>query len=205
MKFFAHMISYIFHPIFIPLYLITILLFLPVPEFRNYPIYFKYYIIVFVFLLDVVMPLTSISLMKKYGVISSFHIEKAEERTKPYLLLFFLYSITAISFMSIPGIHPIIPFAFILSALMIIVVNFINRFIKISAHSVSMAAVASWFYILDQLFEINFSEVIIITVILLGVVMSSRLFLQVHTPREVYWGSLVGIVIPILGGSIFLF
>lgn len=200
----ASTISYIFHPIFITFYLVAISLFLPIFVFQNYPINIKYYILIYVFLLDVAMPISSLVIMKKYGLIASLHIEKKEERTKPYLLMFFFYTITAISFMSIPGIHPIIPFAFILSAIIIVLVNFINRFIKISAHTTSMAGAAAWFYLLFLVFGINTAMIIIVNVVLLGLVMTARLMLKAHSPSEVYLGFALGIIVSIIAGSYYL-
>ena len=205
MKTFAKVISTVFHPLFVPVYLLAITLWMPVYAFQRYNSTLKFYILGYVFLINVVIPISSLLLMKRYKIISSLQIEEAEERTIPYWLMFFLYSITAYSMGNIPGIHPIIPLAFILSAMIVVVVVFINRFLKISAHSTSMAASATWFFLLFKAFDLNTVIYLIAGVLLTGMVMSARLEAEAHSPREVYLGAATGMVLTLVLGQIFIF
>ncbi len=202
MKGAAKIISYLFHPLFVPVYMLGITLFLPVYALNRYGTELKMYMLAFIFLLDVLLPLISLSFMKRYKIIGSMQLENARERTIPYVLMFFLYSLTAWSLGDMAGMHPIIPIAFVMSALIIVVVNFANRYFKVSAHSAAMAAATTWFYLIFKAFAIDTSLLLMIAVVLTGLVMSSRLAMGAHSPREVYWGAAIGAAVPLVLGAI---
>jgi len=205
MKTFANLISIIFHPLFIPVYLLAFTLYLPVYTMQRYTEDFKILFLLYAFLIDVIVPLLLLVLMKRFRMISSLTLGKASERQLPYVMMFFIYLTTALSLMNIRGLDGIISLAFMITAAILLVVLILNRFLKISAHSASAAAGATWFFVLFKAFEISLSLQLTVALVLLGLVMSSRLYLEAHSPREVYLGAVIGILITLLGGGIYYF
>jgi len=171
---------------------------------ERYPEDFKHYFLVYIFVLDVLVPLFSLVIMKKYGLISTLTLGEAHERKLPYVMMLLIYITTAFSLMNIKGIDGIIALAFLITATILLVVLIANHFFKISAHAASTAAGATWFFVLFKAFGYNTVFFLVAGVIMLGLVMSSRLFLKAHTAKEVYLGALVGITITLFGGMVYL-
>ncbi len=205
MKALANLVSIVFHPLFIPVYLLAFTLYLPVYTMQRYTENFKILFLLYAFLIDVVAPLLLLVLMKKFRMISSLTLGKASERQLPYVMMFFIYLTTALSLMNIRGLDGIISLAFMIAASVLLVVLVLNRFLKISAHSASVAAGATWIFVLFKAFEISLSLHLTVAIVILGLVMSSRLYLEAHSPREVYLGAVVGGLITLLGGAFYYF
>lgn len=193
MKTTANLISYIFHPLFYPFYLLIITLFLPVFGMQRYNNDFKYYLLGYVFISNILLPIVSLWLMKKYKLIESLEISNAKERTLPYLMMIGIYIFTAASLSKIQGMAIIVIYAFLLSATLVAILTIINKFVKISAHSTSATAAAVWMFILYKSLEYNTVIYLIISTLLLGLVMSSRLILKSHRPFEVWLGFFTGL------------
>ena len=78
-------------------------------------------------------------------------------------------------------------------------------FIKISVHSLAMAGVVGILMVLNTIVEDTSAVVpFAVSLLVLGIVMSARLYLQVHTLRESFLGALAGGIIG-AGGMIVLF
>ncbi|NOS94749.1 MAG: PAP2 family protein, partial [Cyclobacteriaceae bacterium] len=88
---------------------------------------------------------------------------------------------------------------------MVVITWAITFFYKISVHSLAMCGGLGILLPLNQATEQQDSLIPTVIVILIsGVVMSSRLLLGAHSPREVMYGSVVGFMIG-FGGMIILF
>jgi hypothetical protein len=198
MKFSAKIVSLIFHPIFLPIYLLIFTIYLPVNQMLRYPIEFKIYLLGYTIIINLIIPIISLWIFKKYHIIDNFEIFKADQRTIPYLLMFALFSFTAISLSNIEMLHPIFGLLFSISAAVVAMIAILNRFFKISAHSASSAAAVVWFFIVFK--ELNFNSILffILSILILGLVMSSRLILQAHKNIEVWMGMTVGVLIPLI-------
>jgi len=81
----------------------------------------------------------------------------------------------------------------------IILITVITLFVKISAHSAGVGGLFGFLLV----FHLNTPQngmiwILVLTVLLSGTVMSARLYLNVHKPKEVYLGVLLGFVISFL-------
>jgi hypothetical protein len=197
MRFFAQVVSILFHPLFYPLYILIYILYLPVYAMQRYNDEFKWYLIAFVFVSNVLLPLLSMLLMKRYKLIDNMEVHKAQQRYLPFALMFTLYVFSAFSLNRIPGMHPIIIWAFASSASIVALVAGLNPFLKVSAHAAASGAAMSWTLLLFYTFEVNTMLPLVITTFILGLVMSARLILHAHKSAEVWVGAFVGIMIPL--------
>lgn len=195
MKAIAHIISYLFHPIFIPFYMVMSVLYLPSYAFSRYTTNFKNILIVYIFFLDILVPLAGLWFMKKKGIISSLQIPNGQERGIPYFFLFFIYMLTAASLHRIQGLHPAISSAFYIIAAIILVIAIINsRWFKISAHGAAIGGATAWLFILFEKYGIDSFNYFLISIILSGIIMSSRLILGAHDNKEIYFGYSIGLL-----------
>ncbi len=194
MTIFAKFYSYLLHPIVVPVYLLAHSLFLPVYSMQRYNNDFKLYLIGYIIVVIVILPLLSLWQLKKFAIIDSFHISNQKQRPLPYLLMVVLYSFSAISLSSIAGMHYLIILLFAMSAITVLVLTIINYRIKISAHAAGVSMSLPWFLLIHIIFDLNTTIYLIISFLVLGIVMTSRLVLKAHTHTEVWLGASIGII-----------
>jgi len=205
MKVLAQGISIIFHPLFIPIYLVILLFSLPVmPILRLNPI-FEYILIGLITINNIILPLASFYMLKKQGKIASFQMKTANERQTPYIFLFFFYAVTAVMLGRTNYIDPIILLIPIAAAATVLSIIPLNRHFKISAHLASAGSAIAFLLLMHFYLSINLLFPIIIAILLAGIIGSSRLYLRAHTNEEVYYGFFVGLSITLLVGSLYLF
>lgn len=190
----AKIISYAFHPILVVFYLFVFTLFSYSYKFIRYNLEFKLLLTGFVILAALIVPLVSILTMKKAGIIHSVNMEEKGERNRPYMMMFFVYIITAASMLGLRMIDPILILIFLNASILVILVFSLNRLFKISAHSAAMGASVSWIFFMQPILQVNFGLHFIIAILLAGLVMSSRLQLKAHTGFEVVTGLFLGVL-----------
>lgn len=198
----ANFFSYVFHPVFMPMYGLLLLMYSPATSYGliNTSLYhlsaeIKYVFIGFFAILTIVAPILSIMVLRKNQFIQSIHMHTKEERTytliliSVYYIIMYLYTKFQIySVIKIPFIMPFI-FGFTLSVLIALI---INKFTKISLHSLGIfgtAGALTAYYQSQLIFDMN---LLILVLILAGLLSSFRLFLKAHNLTQVFLGGLVG-------------
>ncbi len=202
MRIAAKIISFVFHPLLMATYLIIVL-------GKFFPIMLMigpdhiWLITSFVFGFTFVVPAVNLLLFRYLGSIQSLHFETRQERVLPFIFISLMYGLVAFLF------YYKLPFSANFNKLMLIVAalvvmaTIITLFYKVSLHSLAMGGFIGILFPL-----IRFSSALLlpttIIIALMGVVISSRLMLGAHTPRETLVGSLAGILTG-YGGMLLLF
>jgi len=147
----------------------------------------------FVFGFTFVVPAVNLLLFRYLGSIQSLYLETREERILPFIFISLMYSLVAFLF------YYKLPFSANFNKLMLIVAalvvvgTVITFFYKVSIHSLALGGFIGILFPL-----IRFSSTLLLPttfiVAVTGVVISSRLMLGAHTPRETLVGSLVGVL-----------
>ncbi|MBW7868650.1 MAG: hypothetical protein H3C31_10030 [Brumimicrobium sp.] len=209
MRKFATLISWVFLPLFTPIYALLIALFLPVyaNSYRSaeslfyMPFIAKMLFIILFFAFIVIAPGISFAMLKMNKTISSFSMENREERNTPILItgLYCFILFFFLQFQSKQIWIPAILNSMVLGgALAALVAAVINRRMKISLHAIGMGAFFGFFYMYStQLEEIPYL-ILIISILLGGIVLSARLALNSHDLKEIGWGYLLGFASQIL-------
>lgn len=203
----ARTISVIFHPLLMASYLTAI--FVLVFPAALYPIKTEMQLsfLGLLFLLTFLLPAINIALFRVFGIISSFSMEERSERIRPFLLIlilygFFTYLLYSKSRLAIGD--NLFNLIVIIDALVVASLVF-TIFYKVSIHSLAIWGIVGIFLPLNKVVEDG--SMLIPTIgalIIAGLVMSSRLQLNAHTPREVLTGALAGFAIGFFG-MLFLF
>lgn len=148
-----------------------------------------------------VAPGLSFYILRKRNVISTIDMEDRRERNIPMfimlaycLLLYFLFS-----YKFAAGQLPKYIYALPLAGVFVTVTfTFINRWIKISLHG-GGAGILTGFLFAYAVEQIYFQFwVLIFAVIASGLTIAARLYLQKHTPREVYTGWSLAVILTFL-------
>lgn len=200
----AYSLSVLLHPIFLPTYLFAALfywsghIFYPLSDVQM----FIYLILLFV--TTAIIPLASLSLffllMKRFVGLKTFDLSNHKDRPIPFLFTGIIYS--GVTWMLYTQLNSPILITILLTTctIGILSVSFISSFWKMSAHATAWGIVTGCLMILHHSINTDILFIPFVSSILLsGIVMTSRLQLQSHSTVEVYIGYLFGIFISIVG------
>ncbi len=187
----ARIISFIFHPLLMPIYAFSILFNMQTFFASILTLEGKMMILIFIFVSTFVLPATLTYVLLRKKLISSMYLEKREERSVPFLftIIFYYGAWFMLKNADIPTIYLLILLA---STLIIILAFFINFKFKISMHTLAIGALTGIISGISYHFGINMLGVIFILIVISGLVGYSRLTLNAHRSVEVYSGYLLG-------------
>lgn len=187
----ARIVSALTHPLFIPLAAVFIA--------YNFDWYLNgslsvdqmqiiYMVVAFSTL---IFPLLNILLLKWYGVVSSLSMPMRAERHAPYISSIFFFALGY--YMLRKGALPDAFFSILTgSILTLALITLINFKWKISAHSAGIFGLIGAVIGLFQIHSFGNTTLLSVLVFIGGLVITSRLVLNAHTPAETYWGAGLG-------------
>lgn len=211
MQQFFSALSYLFHPLLMPILGLYILFeaptipysFLKMDALYFFPEDAKRYLFIVMGILTLIAPLLSLFIMKKNGMISSFKLEKKEERIYPMIITLFYYILAFIYVRyQIPEgyQHPAL-LGFLFGAVLIFITAIvINFFIKISLHTLAIFALIGGLiaYFQSQNLMVNHDRMLFFLIFLIfigGLVGAGRIYLKAHTLVETTMGMFIGFVL----------
>ncbi|MFK7813510.1 MAG: hypothetical protein AB8B59_13535 [Maribacter sp.] len=191
MKLFLKVITYLFHPLFIPI-AGTLAYFLITPKYI--PEEFQSGNILPIFILTVIIPMISFLILKNVGVISSiFNPSTSERKYLLYigisLLLMVVYKVLPNNYASELHFYFIGLIAATFGSLVLLFFNF-----KSSIHLMGMGSLFMYLICLSVHFEINITIALSLLILATGLVATSRLYLQSHGRIALLIGFLLGAI-----------
>ena len=196
----AEILSVVFHPIFIPLYgLIIIYSSNTLHSFL--PLQVKRMIFILVMANNVLLPMALATVLYARGAVSTFN---ARDRNERVLLLTFslvMYSLTAFLLlrMQVPGLFRAF---FIAIAVVTLITLLITVFYRISLHASGIGGLLALVLFMAGLYHIGMVWQTVAVLLTGSAVLSSRIYLEDHTPAEVWSGFFAGVAI--MGLTLFL-
>jgi membrane-associated phospholipid phosphatase len=214
MKIFSDIVSWVFLPLFMPVYGLLLAMYIPSNEdyiLNEDSLYFltdaaKQAILYMFFIFSVLAPGLSFLLLHKKKIISTIDMENQRERNIPMILmlsyclvLYFLFIIKAQD-----NILPKYVYALPLSGVFVTVTyTFINRWIKISLHA-GGAGILTGFLLAYASAQVEFETWILVAAILAsGLTLTARLYLKKHTQLEVYTGWSLAVLLTFLVNTLY--
>ncbi|MFN4233705.1 MAG: phosphatase PAP2 family protein [Bacteroidia bacterium] len=187
----AKIISYLFHPIFMPF--IGSLIILHSNNYFSYslPSEFKNIVLGLIFLNTALVPALISYYMLKKGWISSLQMHQTHERRIPYLLTAVFYMITYFILQKAP-LPPMLMLMILGASLAVVICLVINLVWKISAHMVGIGGLLGAIMGISIRFKTDMLIFIMFLIFISGLVASSRLRLNAHNPLQVFIGFLIG-------------
>lgn len=193
----AKIISIVFHPLFMVTWLFTVFAFYfpsgldPISS----EVYFDF--IIRITGVTFLMPAVIIGLFKIFGTVQSVTLVNRKERIAPFFFMAVIYTgiIFMLSSQQRISVHDnLLKFLIITDAL--VLVSFLTTlFYKVSIHSLAIWGVVGILLCLNKIAEDGrLFYPLLVSLVIAGLVMSSRLKLHVHTVREVWLGAVLGIV-----------
>ena len=190
----AHIISYLFHPLFITAYVMAFLIFWHPYAFTGFTPRDKDFRFANIVLCNTALPLIAVFLMWRLQLIGSMRLRTQKDRIIPYIVAMTFYFWSAYVFNNLPDI-PSLAIHFLWGAFLAICGGWLaNIFFKVSMHAMAMGG-ALMFFILFGFHDAFASGLYIsVALVLTGLVCTSRLLLAEHSAFEVWAGVFVGLL-----------
>ncbi|SFC88848.1 hypothetical protein [Algibacter pectinivorans] len=184
-------ISYIFHPLLMPLFAVAY-------YFSISPRYYPPEIIkakfVALFILTIILPLLLYLILKLIGKVNTVNLSTTKERIYPLMLNSIVVLIILKKILT-PSQSPELYFFFVgilisnISCLLLAIMRF-----KASIHMIAITGVFMFFIALSIHFSINLNNTLIFMAIISGAVATSRLHLKAHSYIELIIGLFLGVI-----------
>lgn len=207
--FLANLISILFHPLWWPTFGLYILLVLNPYLFGVSEPSSQSTLLLQVFVLTFILPAISILLLRKLNLIDSLFVKERMERIGPYIITMIFYLWLYVNIRHDAKV-PLVYNIFVMGALITLVLIFItNLFVKVSAHTAVMGGLITMTWVTFNIFSheifrfqwpgqepvlLSWRNVLIISILMAGLIGTCRLYLKVHTMKEVYLGYLLGFI-----------
>lgn len=198
-KIFAQINSYLFHPLFVPLYIILFLLYLHPSAFTGFSDATKVRVVFIVIINLLFFPLISVLLLKAVGFIDSIYLKNQKDRIIPYIAsgIFFFWAYHVFKEQSQ---YPEVWVSYLLGLFLASSAALIaNIYFKVSMHAVGVGGLLGMFYLLSNSQEMLMTWSFVAVLLITGMVCTSRMILKAHNAVDIYGGLIIGVLTQIAG------
>jgi len=187
----AKILTLVFHPLFVPLYMLLMLLNVNTFFAMMIPVKVKMLLSGLVFLTTIFIPLLIVFVLYRLKMVKSFHLESREERIYPLLAVAVLYYLTYYLLKSFP-ISFIFSYYMLGSTFLTILAMIISFYRKISLHMIGIGGMLGLLMGLSLNLSLDLTWFVVAAIILAGFLGFARIQSNSHKPSEIYSGFLVG-------------
>jgi len=189
MRYLLKGVSYVFHPLFIPMGG-TISYFLVTPRLNSLQLQSGN--ILPIFILTIIIPIILFLILKNLGLISSIFAPKLGERKYPLYFSMIIYLMILYKVIPLNYINELYYFFVGLLVATFSTLLLLFARIKVSIHLMGMGSILIYLIGLSIHFEVNITFAIALFTLMSGLVATSRLFMKAHTKVELLIGFLTG-------------
>lgn len=190
----AKVISYIFHPVFIPVYMIWFLINKQPHLFADFTAWKKTTTIIQFIVSYTFLPIVTALLLKGLGFISSVYLKTQRDRVIPYVACMIYYFWVWWVLHNQPDYSSAIVGFSLAIFIASIGALMANIYMKVSMHAIAVGVMVAFIMHLGFLLQKDFGAYISVALVITGLVCTARLIASDHSPKEIYWGLVIGIV-----------
>jgi len=199
--------SVLMHPLLMPTYLFA-LLFYYAPIIVRPGVSNADYLLLAIFLTTFLIPLVYVTVSRflviRKNYLAVISMPTRQERVLPFFFISVFYMIVTFLFVYKFNASPVLSILLAAFTVIIIVASVTTLFIKVSAYSASSCGLIGFIIGLGSEYPQAFLVTpLVITLLISGLVMSSRLYIGSHKPKDVLVGSVIGLTISLV--SVWLF
>jgi hypothetical protein len=188
----AKFISYVFHPLFIPVYLTYFILTVRSYQFPGITEKDRFFNLLLVIVSYSFVPLMCVLLLRALNFIDSILLNTQKDRIIPYIICMTFYFSVWYYFKKNHYTNDLISMS--LAIFNASIFGFLaNIFMKVSMHAIAVGVMTTFIAIFAFTDSSSFSLYLAIAVLIAGVVCTSRLIVSDHSQKEIYYGFLIGI------------
>jgi hypothetical protein len=188
----AHFLSYVFHPSFVPIYVIAFLVYVHPSYFSGFSERGKLQTIIISAINLVAFPLLTVLLLRAVGFLDSIFLRTRKDRIIPYMAsgIFFFWAYTVFKKQEM---YPPIISIFVLGVFLAASGGLIaNIYFKISMHAIGMGGLLGIFLVVAKENNMLMTWPLAGALLIAGMVCTARLLLHTHTQRDIYAGLALG-------------
>lgn len=186
----ALILSYVFHPLWMP-FLLLLVLWGVDPWLRMQPAMMVY--VGSILLINAIAPAISLYVLHRRGALSDLEVSQRKERTVPFLVVMF-YQLLGYYALTRPGVFlPSEVLSLVVAMIAsLLVAMLLTRWIKVSMHLLAQGGALGALWSFNLLHHLGLEQLLPVGFLLAGLVGWSRMRLGVHTPTELALGFLTG-------------
>ena len=194
------LISYVFHPLLFSFLGSFLYLYLSPKHILKEQ---EYIILLIVFVSTYIIPILLLAILKRFNMISDYHLRNIEERKFPVLFFIMLSFLLGRAMVS-TQIADLLAFSFfgVAFALSFTYLLF-NIKIKTSLHTLGIGGIIGFVMVMSYEYRLNFNSLLAGLFILAGLIGVSRLALNAHRPKEIYIGFVLGLISQVISFQIY--
>lgn len=192
MKYFASVVSYVLHPFLMPLY-ILFFLFNGDSLFSYIPSSVKWYCYGVTLFMLLLMPLLSLPLFRHLRLVKNYGLEDKQERVYP-ILASVVFAFIGFWLLGRVAYTNIVQQLFLVLIILLSAFSVITLRWKMSMHMTAIGGVCGFLLILGFRYAGDVRFFFMLMLMLSGILASCRLYLNRHTPLQVYAGFLFGFI-----------
>jgi hypothetical protein len=194
----AKVISYIFHPVFVPVYVVAFLIYVHPYLFAGFSDRSKSMTMLQAFVMFTFFPIVTVLLLKALKFINTIYLRTQKDRIIPFVACGIWYFWIWYVWHNLPD-YPSAAVQFALGIFIAASIGLLaNIYMKISMHAISMGIVITFILTLAFREDVSFGVYISIALFMTGLVCTARFIISDHTPGEIYIGLFVGIISQLL-------
>jgi len=201
-EYIALFLSVLFHPLFIPIYTVTLYFFISPNFFLSSNIKFlEFYLLI----VSIIIPLLFLLTFKYGGFITSSVLKTPKERLYFSFVMLTVYFILTQKIASFHIFIELLPFfiGISLSVLLTGIFNFFNK--KPSLHATALGGAIGFLIIWSYYTQLNIIGFLIILIFITTLVLAARVYLEAHDLKEIGIGFLIGIITQIIAFGVSYF
>jgi len=191
-KLLAKIISYVFHPLFIPVYITYFILEVRTYQFAGLDEWVKTLKLLKVIVACTFLPLVTVLLLRALNFIDSVFLKTQKDRIIPYVICMIYYFWNWYTNRNLHEVNDLISIS--MAIFNASVFGFLaNISVKISMHAIAMGVMTTFIALLALNDSVNLSLYLCIAVLISGAVCTSRLIVSDHTKEDLVLGLILGI------------
>lgn len=194
----AKIISYIFHPVFVPVYIIWFLVYVHPYLFAGFTPLQKLNILLMAFVSFTFFPLVTVFLLKALKFIDTIYLHSQKDRVIPFIACMTWYFWISYVWFNFGKTRDVVDMpreavVFALATFTSTVIGLmVNIKMKVSLHAISAGIVLAFFLLMAFTQPLNFGIWLSVIFLITGLVCTARFIVSDHTPQEVYGGLIAG-------------
>jgi hypothetical protein len=197
-RWFAHVVSFIFHPLFVPVYVTLFVLYLHPLLFAGYTDIMKVRLTATIFVNLTMLPAVTVLLCWRLRFIDNIYMETQKERIIPLAAAMIFYFWCWYVLKTNGGIPELFR-QFLLGCFITIIGAWLaNIAFKVSLHALAMGGMLCFLFLLTFNVEGSSPHYFALALVAGGLVCSSRLIISSHRPFDVYAGLFIGVISQLL-------
>lgn len=188
----ARIISYLFHPLFIPTYVFSFLIYRFPYEFSGITDYQLKLRLFSIFWLTAFFPAFAVFLLWRLKFSESIFLRTQKERIVPYMITMFFYwwmYYLSRNFTDQPAVLKFFYMGIFAATVFGLI---LNNYFKISLHTMGVGGAMAAIILVAIYYHSPLGASISIATLLTGIVCTARFLVSDHTNKEIYSGLLVG-------------